>query len=123
MDSPRHPPQRSLTTPPGCCPGTPGMYLAEMIELMETMIIDVLASDARKTWTLTATTYTVHACGRLVVALDDGSERTLAVGEAIERSTPSRLSERLLGLPSSLALGVTAGIKVRTWIHFLDVKF
>jgi hypothetical protein len=43
---------------------------------VETMLIDVLAPDARETWTLTATSYTVHADGRLVVALDDSTERT-----------------------------------------------
>jgi hypothetical protein len=48
---------------------------------VETMVIDVQAPDARQTWTLTATAYTVHADGRLVVVLDDGSERTFVVEE------------------------------------------
>ncbi len=44
--------------------------------VVETMVIDVLPPDARQTWKLTATAYTVFADGRLVVALDDGSERS-----------------------------------------------
>ena len=48
---------------------------------MDTMMIDVLAPDAQETCTLTVTAYSVHADGRLVVALEDASERTFEVEE------------------------------------------
>ncbi len=53
----------------------------ERMTTVETMVIDVLAPDARQIWNLTATVYTLHADGQLVVALEDGSERTFLTGE------------------------------------------
>jgi hypothetical protein len=52
--------------------------------LMDTMIIDVLAPDNREAWTLTVTAYSIHADGRLVVAMEDGSERTFAVEDWVD---------------------------------------
>lgn len=47
----------------------------------ETMYIEVIAPDVREIRTLDATSYTVDADGRLVVALTDGSLVTFAVEE------------------------------------------